>query len=115
MKKIFKLANNAVFEKTQENLRNQINVDVVTNHKLAVKRACKSNLKRSYKINEDLVVMEMGVTKLKLNKPINVRFLVLETSKFWMYKFVMTACLSGLITLSYVLLVLIHCFIKSKV
>ena len=31
--------------------------------------------------------MEMGVTKLKLNKPIYVGFTVLETSKLWMYEF----------------------------
>ena len=86
-KDFFKLANNSVFGKTQENLRNRINVEVVTDRKVAVKRACKPNLKRSYTIHEDLVVMEMGVTKLKLNKPIYVGFSVLETSKLWMYEF----------------------------
>ena len=50
-KDFFKLLNNAVFGKTQENLRNRINVEVVTNRKLALKRACKPNLKRSYSIH----------------------------------------------------------------
>ena len=86
-KDFFKLLNNAVFGKTQENLRNRINVEVVTNRKIALKRACKPNLKRSYSIHEDLVIMEMGVRKLTLNKPIYAGYSILEISKLWMYEF----------------------------
>ena len=86
-KDFFKLLNNAVFGKTQENLRNRINVEVVTNRKLALKRACKPNLKRSYSIHKDLVIMEMGVRKLTLNKPIYAGYSILEISKLWMYEF----------------------------
>ena len=57
-----------MFGKTQESLRNQINVKVVTNRKVAVKVAWKPNHKRSYMINEDLIVMEMGMTELKSAK-----------------------------------------------
>ena len=86
-KDFFKLLNNAVFGKRQENLRNRINVEVVTNRKIALKRACKPNLKRSYSIHEDLVIMEMGVRKLTLNKPIYAGYSILEISKLWMYEF----------------------------
>ena len=40
-KDFFKLANNSVFGKTQENLRNRIHVEVITDRKIALKRACK--------------------------------------------------------------------------
>ena len=86
-KDFFKLMNNSVFGKTQENLRNRINVEIVTNRKTALKRVSKPIIKRSYTIHEDLVVMESYVTKLVLNKPIYVGFTVLEVSKLWMYSF----------------------------
>ena len=86
-KDFFKLMNNSVFGKTQENLRNRINVEIVTDRKTALKRISKPIIKRSYSIHEDLAVMETYVTKLKLNKPIYVGFTVLEVSKLWMYSF----------------------------
>ena len=86
-KDFFKLLNNSVFGKTQENLRNRINVEIVTDRNKAIKRAAKPNLKRSYTIHEDLVVMEMGITKLELNKPLYVGFTILDLSKLWMYEF----------------------------
>ena len=86
-KDFFKLLNNAVFGKTQENLRNRISVEVITDRKIALKRAAKPDFKRSYTIHEDLVVMETRVKKLTLNKPIYVGFTVLEISKLWMYQF----------------------------
>ena len=33
--------NNSVFGKTQENLRNRVNIEVITNRNVALKRACK--------------------------------------------------------------------------
>ena len=86
-KDLFKLLNNAVFGKTQENLRNRINVEIITDRNKALKWAAKPNLKRSYTIHEDLVVMEMGITKLKLNRPLYVGFSILDLSKLWMYEF----------------------------
>ena len=85
-KDFFKLLNNAVFGKTQENLRNRISVEVITNRKVALKRVCKPSLKRTYAIHEDLVIAEARVTKLTLNKPVYVGFTVLDISKLWMYE-----------------------------
>ena len=59
----------------------------MTDRKVNVRKGCKPNLKRSCAVNKDLVVMEMSVTKLKLNKPIYVRLSVFKISKSWMYKF----------------------------
>ena len=86
-KDFFKLMNNSVFGKTQENLRNRINVEIVTDRKTALKRAAKPSMKRSETIHEDLVVMETAITNLKLDKPVYVGFVVLEISKLWMYQF----------------------------
>ena len=86
-KDFFKLMNNSVFGKTQENLRNRVNVEVITNREIALKRVCKPTFKRSYTIHEDLTVMQTAVTNLELNKPIYVGFSVLDLSKLLMYEF----------------------------
>ena len=86
-KDFYKLMNNSVFGKTQENLRNRVNVEVLTNREKAVTRACKPSHKRSFTIREDLVIMQTAVTQLELNKPLYVGFSVLELSKLHMYKF----------------------------
>ena len=86
-KDFFKLMNNSVFGKTQENLRNRMKVEVITDKKVALKRAAEPSMKRSKTIHEDLVIMERRVTNLKLCKPIYVGFSVLELSKRHMYRF----------------------------
>ena len=62
--------NNSVYGKTQENLRNRVNVEVVTKRDVALKRACKPSFKRSMTIRPDLVVMQNAVSNLELNKPV---------------------------------------------
>ena len=86
-KNFYKLMNNAVFGKTQENLRNRVNVEVITDKKTALKRVAKPNFKRSQTIHDDLVVIQSAITTLKLNKPIYVGLSVLDLSKLLMYKF----------------------------
>ena len=82
-KDFYKLMNNAVFGKTNENLRNRVSAEIITNRQAALK-LCKPNMKRSYNIHENLVVIEKTIETLKLNKPIYVGFTVLELSKLWM-------------------------------
>ena len=61
---------------------------MITNRKAALKKACKPNLKRLYTFHKDLTIMEMGVTKLTLNKPVYVTgFSVFEGLKLHMYCF----------------------------
>ena len=86
-KDFYKLMNNSVFGKTQENLRNRVRVEVLTNREIALKRVCKPTHKRSYTIHEDLVIMQTATTNLELNKPLYVGFSVLELSKLHMYEF----------------------------
>ena len=73
--------NNSVFGKTRENLRNRVNVEVVTNRDVALKRVCKPSFKRSQRIMEDLVIMETSISNLKLHKPVYIGFSVLDLSK----------------------------------
>ena len=83
----YKLRNNSVFGKTQENLRNRVNVEVITERNNALKRVCKPSFKRSLVICEDLVIIQNAVSNLELNKPIYVGFSVLELSILLIYQF----------------------------
>ena len=69
----YKLMNNSLFGKTQENLRNRVNFEVITKRDVALKRACKPYFKRS-----DLVVMQNTVSNFELNKPVYIGFFVLD-------------------------------------
>ena len=73
--------------KTQENLRNRVNVDVVTDKELALKRVAKPGFKRSYALHDDLVIIETIVPNVLLNRPIYVGFSVLDLSKLLMSQF----------------------------
>ena len=81
VKAVFMLMNNSVFGKTEENLPNRVNVEVVTKREIALKRVCKPAFKRSMTIHEDLVIMQNTVSNLVLNKPVYVGFSVLKLSK----------------------------------
>ena len=83
----YKLMNNAVYGKTNENLRNRVNVEVVRDREVALKRACKPTFKRSLTVQDDLVIMQCIVANLELNKPVYVGFSILDLSKLLMYQF----------------------------
>ena len=73
--------------KTQENLRNRVRVEVVTNRAKALRFVAQPSFKRSHILNEDLVVIERSIQNVKLNRPIYVGFAVLDLSKLLMQKF----------------------------
>ena len=70
LKDFFKLMNNSVFGKTQENLRKRVQVDAVT-------EAAKPSFYHGMPITEDLTVIQCKVQTLTLNRPIYVGFTVL--------------------------------------
>ena len=76
-----------VFGKTMENLRKRINFEVVTSRKAALKRIAKPNFQRIKKFREDLVGIHLSKPILKLNRPIQVGFAILDLSKYHMYDF----------------------------
>ena len=86
-KDFFKLMNNAVFGKSMENVRNRINVKLVTNENALKKLTKKSNFKGVNTFHENLVAVHMEKTTVKLNKPIYLGMSILDLSKILMYKF----------------------------
>ena len=86
-KDFYKLINNAVFGKTMENVRNRINVKLVTNEKALNKLVKKSNYKRVNIFHENLVAVHMEKSMVKLYKPIYLGMSILDLSKTLMYKF----------------------------
>ena len=79
--------NNCVFGKTQENLRNRVQVDLITDAAVLRKRVAKPSFCRGIPITDCLAVVQCKVQTLELNRPIYVGFTVLELSKLHMYDF----------------------------
>ena len=67
LKDFFILMNNSVFGKTQENLRNRVNVELVTDARLLRKRVAKPTFYRSKPITARLTIIHSKVTTLTLN------------------------------------------------
>ena len=86
-KDFYKLMNNSVFGKTMENVRNRVNVKLVTNEKALNKLVKKSNFKSVNIFHENLIAVHMEKTTVKLNKPIQIGMSILDISKTLMYRF----------------------------
>ena len=86
-KYFFKLMNNSVFGKTMENLRNRVDVKLVSTKKMAMKLIAKSNYKSHTIFSEDLVAIHMEKTSQVFNKPIYLGMTILDLSKTLMYNF----------------------------
>ena len=86
-KDLFKLMNNAVFGKTMENIRKHRDIKLVTTDKKRNKLVSEPNYHTMNYISEDLSIIEMNKTKVKMNKPIYLRLSILDISKTLMYKF----------------------------
>ena len=86
-KDLIKLMNNSVFGKTMENIRKYRDIKLVTTDRkrstlVSERNYCTINL-----ISEDLSIIEMKKTKVKMNKPIYLGSSILEISKILMYEF----------------------------
>ena len=86
-KDLFKLMNNAVFGKTMENIRKHRDIKLVTTNKKRNKLVSEPNYHTINYISEDLSIIEMNKTKVKMNKPIYLGLPILDISKILMYKF----------------------------
>ena len=69
-KDLFKLMNNSVFGKTMENIRKNRDIKLVATDKKRSKLASEPNYHTVNLISEDLPIIEMKKTKVKMNKPI---------------------------------------------
>ena len=86
-KDLFKLMNNAVFGKTMENIRKHRDIKLVTTDKKRNKLVSEPNYHTMNYISEDLSIIEMNKTKVKMNKPIYLGLSILDISKILMYEF----------------------------
>ena len=86
-KDLFKLMNNSVFGKTMENIRKHRDIKLVTTDKKRNKLVSEPNYHTINLILEDLSIIEMKKTKVKMNKPIYLGLSILEISKTLMYEF----------------------------
>ena len=79
-KDLFKLMNNAVFGKTMENIRKHRDIKLVTTNKRRIKLVSEPNYHTTNYISEDLSIIEMNKTKVKMNKPIYLGLSILDIS-----------------------------------
>ena len=86
-KDIFKLMNNSVFGKTMENIRKHRDIKLVTTDKKRSKLVSEPNYHTINYISEDLSIIEMNKTKVKMTKPIYLGLSISEISKILMYEF----------------------------
>ena len=86
-KDFYKLMNNSVFGKTMENIRNRVNVQLVTSREKFKKLVAKPNFRSRKIFNENLVSVHMKKTSLTMNKPVYLGMCILDLSKIIMYDF----------------------------
>ena len=86
-KDFFKLMNNSVFGKTMENIRNRVDIRLITDKKQFLKWASKPTFVSNKIFNENLVAIHKIKEQIKLNKPAYVGMCILDLSKTLMYDF----------------------------
>ena len=91
-KDMYKLMNNAVFGKTMENMRDRVDIQLVTNEDRFLKLVAKPQYDdHQFYSDENSESMLVAVKQVKrevtLNKPIYVGLTVLDLSKLHMFKF----------------------------
>ena len=86
-KDFFKLMNNSVFGKTMENLRNHVNVELVTHQERLRKVIAKPNFTSFRIFDENLAAVQVTKPTLTLNRPIYAGMAILDLSKTLMYDF----------------------------
>ena len=70
-----------------ENIRKHRDIRLVTPNKKRSKLVSESNYHTINNISEDLSIIEMNKTKVKMNKRIYLRLSILDISKILMYEF----------------------------
>ena len=86
-KDFFKLTNNSVFGKTMENIRNRVDIHLVTDEKQTSKFISKPNYQHRTIFCDNLAAIHMKKTHLVFNKPVYLGMCILDLSKTLMYEF----------------------------
>ena len=79
--------NNSVFGKTLENIRNRVDIRLISTDKVAQKLTAKPNYDCCTIFDENLIAVHMKNTKLYFNKPVYLGMRILDLSKCFMYDF----------------------------
>ena len=79
--------NNSVFGKTLENIRNRVDIPLISTDKLAQKLAAKPNYDCCTNFDENLIAVHMKKTMLYFNKPVYLGMSILDLSKSLTYDF----------------------------
>ena len=86
-KDFFKLLNNSVCRKTIENVRKRRDIKLVITKEKIIKLVSKPNYNTRKHFSDNLLVIEMKRTKVKMNKPVYLGMSILDISKTLMYEF----------------------------
>ena len=86
-KDFFKLMNNSVFGKTEENLRKHRDIRLVATDRQRSKLVSELNYYSTKYISENLIIIEMKKMEIFMNKPIYLGQAILDISKTRMYEF----------------------------
>ena len=79
--------NNSVFGKTMENIRNRVDIRLVTNEDQARKLISKPNYQHRTIFCENLTAIHMSKSIILFNKPVYLGMCILDLSKTLMYDF----------------------------
>ena len=85
-KDFFKLMNNAVFGKTMQNVRNQMNLHLTVEHSNAIKWFSKCNFKKNTHAN-GLYMIETYKERIVYDKPVYIGCAILDLSKLKMLEY----------------------------
>ena len=86
-KDFFKLMNNSVFGKTMENVRKHRDIKLLATEEKRIKLVSEPNYHTTKHFSKNLLVIEMKITKVKMNKPVYLGMSILDISKRLMYEF----------------------------
>ena len=76
-----KLAMNAIFGKTMENVRKHVNIELLTCSKFAKKRIAKPNFQSARRFHDELLAVQLQYMDVVLKSPIQSGFTILERAK----------------------------------
>ena len=86
-KDFFKLMNNAVFEKTMENVRKHRDIKLVTTERRRNYLVSEPNYHATKFFTENLLAIKMRKTQILMNKPVYLGVSILDLNKTVMYQF----------------------------
>ena len=79
--------NNSVFGRTMENVRSHRDIKLVTKDEKINKLVLEPSYHSTKHFSENLLPIEMKITKVKMNKPVYLGMSILDISKMLMYEF----------------------------